>query len=137
MTERYMYGAINDPAETARPLPGLLVVTGRTKSSALPALSLEGNPSVAVKGQFLTGTPKQLEIHVTHTKQNTEVVSNRDTNTTPPNAIEGIRTARAPALVGLVVRPAAFGETGGYETLGYRLRHNLEALLQSFDQIER
>jgi DNA end-binding protein Ku len=38
---------------------------------------------------ILSGTPKQLEIAVTRTKQNTEVISNRDTNTTPSNALGG------------------------------------------------
>jgi hypothetical protein len=40
----------------------------------------------SIPNRFLTGTPKQLEIAVTRTKQNTEVISNRDTNTTPSNA---------------------------------------------------
>ncbi len=49
---------------------------------------------------ILIGTPKQLEIALTRTKQNTAVISNRDTNTTPPNAIRA-------SLVGLAGAPSA------------------------------
>ena len=44
--------------------------------------------------------PKQLEIAATRTKQSTAVISNRDTNTTPPNAIR-------PLIVGLAGAPSA------------------------------
>jgi hypothetical protein len=54
----------------------------------------------SIPNRFLTGTPKQLEIAVTRTKQNTAVISNRDTNTTPPNAI-------CPLIVGLAGAPSA------------------------------
>jgi hypothetical protein len=54
----------------------------------------------SIPNRFLTETPKQLEIAVTHTKQNTEVISNRDTNTTPSNAIR-------PLIVGLADAPSA------------------------------
>ncbi len=114
MTERYMYGAINDRATAGRPVPRPLVTR---HWPALPALSLEGRPqeppNESLFTVFLTGTPKQLEIAVTHTKQTTEAVSNRDKNTTAPDAIGGTGTARAPVFVGLVVRPAAFWGTGG------------------------
>ncbi len=43
-------------------------------------------PAGAAIRPILTGTPKQLEIAVTHRKQNVELISNRDTNTTPSNA---------------------------------------------------
>jgi hypothetical protein len=42
---------------------------------------------------ILTGTPKQLEIAVTHTKQNIEAISNRDTNSTTSNAFRGSNLA--------------------------------------------
>ncbi len=54
----------------------------------------------SIPNRFLIGTPKQLEIAVTLGKQNTAVVSNRDTNTTPSNAIR-------PSLVGLAGAPSA------------------------------
>jgi len=54
----------------------------------------------SIPNRFLTGTPKQLEIVATRTKQNTEVVSNRDTNTTPSNAI-------CPLIVRLAGAPSA------------------------------
>jgi len=41
----------------------------------------------SISNRFLTGTPKQLEIAATRTKQNTEVISNRDTNTTLSSAL--------------------------------------------------
>jgi len=59
--------------------PKELIVSRRVipKKSAAPR---------AAKGQFLTGTPKQLKSPVTNTKQTTEVIPIRDTNTTPAEA---------------------------------------------------
>ena len=53
-------------------------------------------PAEAAIRSILTGTPKQLEIAVTRTKQNTEVISNRDTNTTPSKAFSRSILSRLP-----------------------------------------
>ena len=75
----------------------------------LNAATVESRPTEAtqicgvqysIPNRFLTGTPKQLEIGVNRTKQNTAVISNRDTNTTPSNAIR-------PSIVGLAGAPSA------------------------------
>jgi len=50
-------------------------------------------PAEAAIRPILTGTPKQLEIAPTYTKQSTEVISNRDTNTTPSNALRRLTLA--------------------------------------------
>ena len=50
---------------------------------------------------FLTGTPKQLEITVTPSKQNTESLPNRDTNTTAPDWIRGATVGLAGRRAGL------------------------------------
>jgi hypothetical protein len=44
---------------------------------------------------FLIGTPKQLEIGVTHTKQSAEAISNRDKNTTRSNTDLAVDSAGA------------------------------------------
>jgi hypothetical protein len=74
--------------------PKEIIVSRRVipnKSAALPAKSAgtreapaaqDRNSPGAAKGQFLTGTPKQLETPVTNTKQTKGVLPNRDTNTT-------------------------------------------------------
>jgi hypothetical protein len=48
---------------------------------------------------FLTGTPKQLEIAATRSKQTTEVIPNRDKNTTPPSAIRRSTCSAGPGFV--------------------------------------
>jgi hypothetical protein len=81
----------------------------KAASAYLQSATVESRPTEAtqicgvqysIPNRFLTGTPKQLEIVATHTKQDTEVISNRDTNTTPSNAI-------CPLIVGLAGAPSA------------------------------
>jgi hypothetical protein len=86
----------------------MLKLTYNAASACVQCSTVESRPTVAtqicgvqysIPNRFLTGTPKQLEIAVTHTKQNTEVTSNLDTNTTPSNAIRPsiVRLAGAPS----------------------------------------
>ncbi len=74
MTERYMYGAIKAAAQPARSLPA-------------PLVRAEAASAAEWVTDFLTRTPKQLKIPVSHTKQTTAPIPNRDTNTTPRSAI--------------------------------------------------
>jgi hypothetical protein len=74
--------------------PKEIIVSRRVipnNSAALPAkpggtrkaaAAQDANSPGVAKGNFLTGTPKQLESPVTTTKQTTAVLPNRDTNTT-------------------------------------------------------
>jgi hypothetical protein len=74
------------------------LATGRTKSPALPALSLEGNPSATVKGHFLIESHERLEIAVTQTKQSIEPRSNRDKITPPSRPARSSLVTRHPPL---------------------------------------
>jgi hypothetical protein len=105
----------------------MLQLTYNAASACVQCSTVESRPTEAtqicgvqysIPNRFLTGTPKQLEIAVTRTKQNTEVISNRDTNTTPPNAIR-------PSIAGLVGAPSASrsGRDRRAEPSHHRLSH--------------
>jgi hypothetical protein len=100
------------------------IETSRTKISAAPqiceptkplvthhlsALKPQDRPNGSLVTDFLTGTPKQLEIAVTQTKQTTAVASNRDKNKT---LRIGIRACHRSAGI----LPAVFRGTAGPET---------------------
>jgi hypothetical protein len=78
-------------------------------------------PAEAAIRPTLTGTPKQLEITVTHRKQNVELISNRDTNTTPSNALN------RPILSGLSQRRLSRAPISNQQShspsLPFRARH--------------
>jgi hypothetical protein len=77
MIERYMYDAVRRAAGVRRPARGLFVTRHFFTLSGLERLIRP------LRTDFLTGTPKRIESALTHTKQSTEALPNRDTNTTP------------------------------------------------------
>ncbi len=84
------------PKKIARHSPTLRPLArpnGSLVTRHLPALRppLRANGSFATV--FLTGTPKQLEIAANHTKQSTEVIPNRDKNTTLQTAMNAAEMA--------------------------------------------
>jgi hypothetical protein len=87
----------------------MLKLTYNAASACVQCSTVESRPTEAtqicgvqysIPNRFLIGTPKQLEIGVNRTKRNTAVISNRDKNTTPSNAI-------CPLIEGLAGGPSA------------------------------